>query len=172
MTVSSSKLRKGQWKYLPLPDWMDTIINNNVMVAQTLNSGKKIILITRKVNFQTAVRACASIDAKIILPVSSSENKEINEFLLKELGDTGKAWLRISDSNSEGSWYDTFDNSLIDTSWNLYGFTNWQSNEPNNKDGLEDYAAIYTAFWKKSHKSWNDVQGTDTLHIVCEFEKE
>ena len=56
-------------------------------------------------------------------------------------------------SNSEGHWYDTFDNSLVDTSWHRYAFTNWYSYEQNKKDGLEDYAAIYTAFWKKSHRS-------------------
>ena len=34
------------------------------------------------------------------------------------------------------------------------------------------YLGIYTQFWKKSNKSWNDVQGTDNLHIVCELETE
>ena len=174
--MSSSTIQKGPWKYLPLPEWIDTIIDDNVMVAKELISGKKIILMTRKANFQTAVRACAAINAKIILPVSRMENEEINKFLLEELGDTGRAWLRITDSDSEGKWYDTSHNSFVYSECSIYydcynKYTNWYANEPNNKGGLEDYAAIYTQFWKATGylNSWNDVQGTDTLHIVCEL---
>ena len=160
-------LPKGQWKYLPIPEWMDTIMHDNVMIAQTLTSGKKIILITRKVNFKTAVRACKAIDGKIMLPVSSSENQEINKLLLKELGNSPSAWLRISDSDNEGNWYDTFDNRR----WP--GYTNWYYNEPNNHSGLEHYAATYANLWKETNgkKSWNDVKGQDSFYIVCELEK-
>ena len=54
-----------------------------------------------------------------MLPVSSSENQEIHSFLFKELGNRSYAWLRLSDSDSEGNLYDTFDNRR----WT--GYTNW-----------------------------------------------
>ena len=165
LTWSPTTLPKGQWKYLPIPELMDTIMHNNIMIAETLTSGKKIILIIKKVNFKTAVRACKAIDGKIILPVSSSENHEINNLLFKELGNP-RAWLRISDSGSEGNWYDTFDNRR----WS--GFTNWDLKEPNNYGGSEDYAFTDALRWKRTNgkRSWNDVRGDDNRYVVCELE--
>ena len=168
LTVSSSKLPKDQWKYLPIPEWMQTIMDKSVMIAKTLTSGKKIVLITREVNFQTAVRACQAIDGKIMLPVSSSENQEINELLFKEFGGNRPyAWLRISDNNSEGNWYDTFDHRH----WS--GFTNWNTGQPNNSGGGSHYAVMNARWWKGSNgmRSWDDVHGDGSYYIVCEFEK-
>ena len=34
--VSSNTLPKGQWKYLPIPELMDTILGGNVMISKTL----------------------------------------------------------------------------------------------------------------------------------------
>ena len=147
---------------------MQTIMNKSVMIAKTLTSGKKIILITREVNIQTAVRACQAIDGKIMLPVSFSENQEINELLFKEFGDNRPyAWLRISDNNSEGNWYDTFDHRR----WS--GFTNWNTGQPNNSGGGSHYAVMNARWWKGSNgmRSWDDVHGDVSHYIVCEFEK-
>ena len=111
---------------------------------------------------------CREIGAKIILPVSSAENREVFEFAKANIGTTGNSgfWLRISDEYEEGKWRDSFDKS------ELIGFTHWGKGEPNNSRGGEHYGIMHTVIWQmwNGTGSWNDAQGNDKQYIICEFQ--
>ena len=111
---------------------------------------------------------CRAICGKLILPVSSKENREVYEFITANniRGDTG-IWLRISDEYKEGTWRDSYDQSK------LVGFTHWRKTvgEPNNYGGIEHYGMLNTEIWRISNgaESWNDNPDNRKYYVVCEF---
>ena len=111
---------------------------------------------------------CREIGAKVILPVSSAENREVLEFAKAFLGITKYSgfWLRISDEYEEGIWRDSFDKS------ELIGYTHWGKNEPSNSRGVEHYGMMHTYLWQMWNGigSWNDGPSNDKQYIICEFQ--
>lgn len=68
------------------------------------------------------------------------------------------AWIGATDEENEGEW-----------TWctgEEFSYTNWNSGEPNNSDGDEDYAGIYIDDFK-----WNDWGSSQTLKYICEWEE-
>ncbi|QSS96885.1 lectin-like protein [Psychroflexus sp. ALD_RP9] len=94
--------------------------------------------------------------------VATVSNATQNTFLANALSTNGisNAHIGFSDAASEGNfvWQDGSPTT----------YTNWQTNEPSNTNGVEDYVAI------SSGGSWNDVGafGTGNLRYILQLDQE
>ena len=70
-------------------------------------------------------------------------------------------WMGLSDAASEGNWQ-----WLVPTT---SAYANWNTNEPNNDGGLENYGEMIASSGK-----WNDMAGYYSIHqnvgFICEHE--
>ena len=94
--------------------------------------------------------------------VATVNNASLNSFLANALSSNGisNAHIGYSDAASEGSfvWQDGSSST----------YTNWQSGEPSNTNGIEDYVAI------SAGGSWNDVGafGTGNLRYILQLNQD
>ncbi|XP_071170304.1 perlucin-like [Mytilus edulis] len=70
----------------------------------------------------------------------------------------GKFWLGGSDIQTEGIWVWTHGNDQ-------FVFTNWQSGEPSNSQGIENCVE----FEFSTNFKWNDNDCQDRLNFLCEI---
>ena len=110
------------------------------------------------VNWQTAKKICEAKGGYLAIP----NNAEENAFIISGIKKASKeqTWIGITDIAQEGVWRDVKGNSLT--------YTNWASGQPDNYQGIEDYAHLY------SDGHWNDGRGYvaigHSMGFVCEFD--
>ena len=110
------------------------------------------------VNWQTAKKICEAKGGYLAIP----NNAEENAFIISGIKKASKeqTWIGITDIAQEGVWKDVKGNSLT--------YTNWASGQPDNYQGIEDYAHLY------SDGHWNDGRGYvaigHSMGFVCEFD--
>ena len=105
---------------------------------------------------QEAKSRCAKCGASVPLPRNRNENEDYR-VAFEELDSTFVA-LGLNDVATEGVWRDNNGNRVT--------YTNWDSGQPNNYDGNQDYVGMSTGLWGK----WWDERATITSSIVCEIE--
>ena len=113
------------------------------------------------VDWQTAKKICEAKGGYLVIPNNADENA----FILSGIQKTSKeeAWIGITDIAQEGVWKDV--------KGNIISYSNWDTDEPSNYLGIEDYGEMYSAY--KSGK-WNDIRGFGACYrsigFVCEFD--
>ena len=153
---------------LKSPRWenLNFLEEENLPYAETtLNSGKEVLLINFAADIYQAKRICQTICGRVFLPVTSEENQQAAEFISTYVY---HAWIRASDSYTEGVWKD------LETLEDLK-FTNWGDGEPSDWDvnhGGEDYAILddnghwndyfYGGWWSKAYNKHGSA-------ILCEL---
>ncbi|XP_072544602.1 mannose-binding protein C-like [Salminus brasiliensis] len=100
-----------------------------------------------------AARFCAGAGGALVLPRNEAENKALTA-MHTALGST-YIFLGATDREKEGQFVDLSKRPLT--------YTNWMPNEPNNHNGQEDCAGIYT------DSKWNDLPCDSAFHVVCEL---
>ena len=65
--------------------------------------------------------------------------------------------IGATDAETEGQWID-FNGSPLN-------YTNWQSGQPNNLGGGQDYVGYYAG---NQAGGWDDHYGTHSNHVLCE----
>jgi hypothetical protein len=111
--------------------------------------GKRYYLSNSAMNWSDAKAACSAAGGCI----ASSFTSQINGLLVNNCGGN-TCWLGLSDAVSEGTW--------VLEDGRAYNYTNWNSSEPNNSGGDEDYTEVGT------NGKWNDVNGTGTRYFFLE----
>ena len=99
---------------------------------------------------------CQMSDAVLPLPLNSQEDTDFYNYLNKI--NLLSSWLDGTDEDQEGDWVDGAGNNIT--------FFNWRGDQPDNKDGREHYLH-YRPGWGGL---WNDHDGGNVEHIVCQKE--
>ncbi|MBN2528987.1 MAG: trypsin-like peptidase domain-containing protein [Deltaproteobacteria bacterium] len=95
--------------------------------------------------------ACESMGARLVSVSHADENSLLQRFA----GNTNDLWLGLTDEAQEGTWRWHSGESL--------SYTNWNSGEPNDAGGNEDYTELYV-----SSGRWNDLPNDSNLSAICE----
>ena len=111
------------------------------------------------VDWQTAKRICELKGGHLIVVDSKGEN----DYIVSQINGltNDRYWMGLTDVASEGNW-----RWLVPTT---SAYANWNTNEPNNDGGLENYGEIIASSGK-----WNDMAGYYCIHrnigFICEYE--
>ena len=111
------------------------------------------------VDWQTAKRICELKGGHLIVVDSKGEN----DYIVSQINGltNDRYWMGLTDVASEGNW-----RWLVPTT---SAYANWNTNEPNNDGGLENYGEIIAGTGK-----WNDMAGYYCIHrnigFICEYE--
>ncbi|CAK0774338.1 C-type lectin domain-containing protein [Gammaproteobacteria bacterium] len=129
--------------------------------AKLLNpaNGHAYQLFDTAVYWQTAKNSCASLGGHLATITSQAENDWIQSNFGTEV------WLGGTDEAQEGTW-----KWITGEEWS---YTNWQSGEPNDSCGGEDYLEMN--FPGHGPSTWNDYGGPGCYSInlvayLCEWE--
>uniref|UniRef100_A0A8C4RQ57 Mannose-binding protein A-like n=1 Tax=Erpetoichthys calabaricus TaxID=27687 RepID=A0A8C4RQ57_ERPCA len=98
-----------------------------------------------KLKFDDGVKICKEASGEIAMPANAEENAA----LMKLVKPSEAAYLGLNDRLTEGRFEDVSGNRVT--------FTNWNSGEPNNYKGNEDYG------------TWNDLWCKWSRAIICQF---
>jgi hypothetical protein len=114
-----------------------------------------------KVSWHEARQICEEKGGHLVSISSFAEN----DFITNELKEQNieHVWIGLTDELYEDNWKWVTGEKL--------SFTNWNSDEPNNTNGLEHYVEINCT----SDKKWNDLSNYtnyDSLGFICEYENE
>lgn len=123
-------------------------------------NGHRYEIYSDVVDWQTAEKICRNKGGHLVSVTSSSENGVVFDNI-KNLTNE-RYWIGASDLQLEGKW-----------SWSngeIINYTNWNSSEPSNSDGVEDYAEINASTGK-----WNDLRGYGCTYrsvgFICEYDE-
>ncbi|MHA2254309.1 MAG: lectin-like protein, partial [Candidatus Kariarchaeaceae archaeon] len=108
------------------------------------------LLITAGKNFNDAKADCEARGGHLVTIEDIAENNFVSS-----IAGSNRIWLGLTDSASEGTWKWITGES--------YGFSRWNSGEPNNA-GNEDFVEMY------SNGYWNDLHSGHVRTYVCEWE--
>lgn len=131
--------------------WND--LNKKMPRQYILELGKNYSLSTHTFTYDEAVVDAASQGGRVATIAS-----EADQFEFQRLAGSVSFWIDGSDELQEGTWTRRFDGLLLDS-----GYMNWYPGEPNDFQGTEDAAIMY------SDGEWNDRYGEDPLPFVVEY---
>ncbi|XP_053533494.1 CD209 antigen-like protein C [Ictalurus punctatus] len=111
---------------------------------------------TEKKNWTESRQDCRERGADLVI-INSNEKWE---FIIKHLGDKNRAWIGLSDRDTEGEW------KWVDGTELKSGTGYWYGGEPNNQHNNEDCAEIWTF---PDKKAWNDRPCSEKQWWICEI---
>ena len=105
-----------------------------------------------------AVSICAKEGSRPPVPKNAKENADILDFFLSERAKANKVFpsfaLDLNDIKMEGTFVSSTGYKAV--------YTNWFNNEPDNKNGNENYVTMYL------DGTWNDFRPSREVSIVCQ----
>ncbi|MEN9502846.1 MAG: hypothetical protein RI964_2131 [Pseudomonadota bacterium] len=107
-------------------------------------------------NWHDAQTACTAKAAHLASITSANENSWIQTNLYSIA--VPAAWIGGSDETTEGFWEWT--------THEAWGYSNWNTGEPNNTAGNENV----TEMWMAAGGVWNDLNADTTHSYICEWD--
>ncbi|XP_017316718.1 CD209 antigen-like protein C isoform X1 [Ictalurus punctatus] len=111
---------------------------------------------TEKKSWTESREDCRERGADLVI-INSAEEWE---FIIKQLGESNRAWIGLSDRDTEGEW------KWVDGTELKSGTGYWYKGEPNNQHNNEDCAEIWTF---PDKKAWNDRPCSEKQWWICEI---
>ena len=154
--------RSELYSYSFICEYDNQLDTSKYKVAKTFEyDGRKYEVYSNIVDWHTAYNLCKQKGGHLVTISSSDENSAIINSIKGLSND--RYWIGITDVGSEGEW-----------NWvtgEAGAYSNWNSGEPNNDGGMEDYGEIIADSGK-----WNDMAGYYCIHrnigFICEYETE
>ncbi|KAL7879370.1 hypothetical protein SRHO_G00016240 [Serrasalmus rhombeus] len=117
--------------------------------------GQKLFLTHRtEATFDRGQKLCTDAGWTLAVPRNEAENKALSEMITQVAA--SHAYIGATDREKEGQFVDVHKAPLT--------FTKWKNGEPNNNNGSEHCAGIYTS------GEWNDFNCDINRKIICETE--
>uniref|UniRef100_A0AAR2LYT9 Mannose binding lectin 2 n=1 Tax=Pygocentrus nattereri TaxID=42514 RepID=A0AAR2LYT9_PYGNA len=117
--------------------------------------GQKLFLMHRtEATFDRGQKLCTDAGWTLAVPRKEAENKALSEMIAQVAA--SHAYIGATDREKEGQFVDVHKAPLT--------FTKWKNGEPNNNNGSEHCAGIYTS------GEWNDFNCDINRKIICETE--
>ena len=126
--------------------------------ATSSYNGAVYIRYDYSVSWHMAKILCERMGGHLATITSSEENSAILK-LFSSFSDKPRYFLGATDEQQEGKW-----------KWvtkEPFSYSNWESGEPSNDDGVENWLIL----WTKDGK-WNDIRRYPEKGFVCEFDKD
>ena len=115
-------------------------------------------------SWEEAKKFCDNIGGHLVTITSEQEQKVIEEKI--QYSQNNYLWVGASDTETEGTFKWVTDEAFDYTNWDTLS-----SNEPNDANGGEDYAAIKTvASITSLMGSWNDAASSCSYGFICEYD--
>ena len=133
-------------------------------VASKIYNGHTYILYDKPfARWSTAKTYCDSLGVYLVT-ITSEEEQNIVEELMKS-GSKDVYWIGSTDQYIEGQW-----------TWvtaEEFTYSNWNSFEPNDLDGTQDYGVINypSGKWGDAREEVRNSDGTSRFGFICEIEK-
>ncbi|KAK5976946.1 C-type lectin [Trichostrongylus colubriformis] len=112
---------------------------------------------------EDAQKVCEQQGGNLVTICDEAENDFVSmmgQVAMSKSEVNGRTWIgyrRNPNNKQEWQW----------RSGSPCNYTNWAPGEPNNAGG-EDYAELYTFYFKFDRKTWNDDRSTSVLYYICE----
>ena len=141
--------------------------NAPILTCQNCQTNYTSVFIGEKANclkygnkapLSSAVSVCAKDGARPPLPTNAKENADLLAFFNSKRDRSQQNFaLDLNDVKTEGHFISSIGQKI--------NFTNWQVNEPDNKNDNQDFVALW------SDGLWNDYEGTynDSV-IICVYD--
>ena len=116
----------------------------------TINNNSVYEVYKDEVTWERANEICNQKGGHLVIINNKSEDEYIKTLVDQSI------WLGINDKEKEGTWIDSLGNKV--------DYTNWDTNQPDNCFGLENYGELWT-FGK-----WNDEFEFVHRGFICEYD--
>ena len=136
--------------------------DNYIPVKQVENNGHIYSLFNENLTWEEAEAVCVAFGGHLVSITDSNEQRLIENLITS--GIDKAYWIGASDDSSEGTWTWTTEEP--------FSYNNWSSGQPNNTNGIENYAAVYKENGTNVSKNkWNDtsVEG-EKFGFICEVD--
>ncbi|MEP4681788.1 MAG: LamG-like jellyroll fold domain-containing protein [Rhodopirellula bahusiensis] len=159
---------------IEIPAAVTTILNDDPTLSYDAGTGKFYKLVTNAVDVTTAMSSASSdlingVGGQLVTIRSSYENELVQDIVSRA---GSEFYIGGTDATSEGNWNWIEDGVEADNFWvgDELGaapagvYANFNSIEPNDFGGNEDYLAIYG-----STGEWLDISGADNRGYIIEW---
>ncbi|WP_233214590.1 LamG-like jellyroll fold domain-containing protein [Rhodopirellula bahusiensis] len=159
---------------IEIPAAVTTILNDDPTLSYDAATGKFYKLVTNAVDVTTAMSSASSdlingVGGQLVTIRSSYENELVQDIVSRA---GSEFYIGGTDATSEGSWNWIEDGVEADNFWvgdelgaaPAGAYANFNSIEPNDFGGNEDYLAIYG-----STGEWLDLSGADNRGYIIEW---
>lgn len=112
-------------------------------------------------NWSEAKTVCESMGGHLVT-ITDDKEQEIVETLLHYKSPHLRVSIGASDAAQEGVW-----------TWvtgERFDYTNWDADEPNNYQGNQNYAMVYSRSASRPEGKWDDNDGSTLSCFICEVE--
>jgi hypothetical protein len=142
--------------------WVNYDCNGNINYICQIPSNNSLYLSTTTKTWSAARTHCQSMGKDLVMVKTGYEQYQLEQLL----SPAASYWIGYTDQASEGiwKWVDGTTGWIGDSNGTPYGFNNWQSGQPDDYGGNQDFAYI----WGTTGYKWDDNMSSANQFYICE----